>query len=68
MLRILFMKSGWKVIRIMKWGLICLKGVLEHKADSVEFRQRELHINDPEFADEIVAVFERLMETGKGSG
>lgn len=45
-----------------------VQGVLEHKADSVEFRQRELHINDPEFADEIVAVFERLMETGKGSG
>ena len=39
-----------------------VQGVLEHKADSVEFGLRKLHINDPAFAEEIVAVFEKLLE------
>ncbi len=38
-----------------------IDAVLDHKAYSVGYEERNMHINDPEFAEEIVKVFESLM-------
>ena len=37
-------------------------GVLEHKKDSVSYLPKDFHMNDPEFAREIVKEFEQLLK------
>ena len=43
-------------------------GVLAHKKNTVAYLEKDMHINDPEFAKEIVKEFEELLQKGKKHG
>lgn len=44
-----------------------IDAITENMSDSVHYVSKDMHINDPEFAEEIVAEFERLYEMGERS-